>query len=139
MDTNCALTPSPEPASPLHKKVHISLCLQIVFFTVLSIMAPFPGVLIPSGFMLALLAFVYYRARNRMRLVGRVMQVAANALAGNTELAAFAVGANAVQLVPLLGFGAALFFLQSNGVLPEVTFWKHALDPTVLALYLEHC
>lgn len=68
--------------------------------------------------MVALLAFVYYRCQHRMRLVGRLMKVASDALAGNTELAPFALGANAVQLLPLLGFGATLFFLQGNGMLP---------------------
>lgn len=66
------------------------------------------GALLTLGFM-----FIY---RKQIKQVARMMKIAADSLAANPGLLPFAVGTNIVVLIPALGFAAALYFLQGNGV-----------------------
>lgn len=57
--------------------------------------------------------FWYWR---QVKQVARMMKVAADSIAANPGLLPFAVGTNVAAIAPVFGLGAAVYFMQGNGV-----------------------
>eukprot|EP00892_Ulva_mutabilis_P008297 jgi/Ulvmu1/583/UM001_0591.1 len=89
--------------------IPITLCVALAIV----VKEPFLIMMNLAAALMPLVILFMYRAQ--VKLVGRMMKVAADSLAANPALAPFAIGTNIVVIVPLLAFGAALYFLQGNG------------------------
>lgn len=93
--------------------LQIALCLALA----VTVKEPFLILMNVAAALMPLAMLLMYRSQ--VKLVGRMMKVAADSLAANPALVPFAVGTNIVVVFPILALGAALYFLQGNGARPR--------------------